>query len=539
MRRWIIVLIIVLVLGIGGYFGARNTQIGRSLVARVTGTKTTTQTAGSTATITSTVEIQPAATILQEVSASGHIELIGQTSVALASAGTINQVNINVGDVVTVGQVLLTLDTTDLERAVTRAQIAVDTALNKQAQTAKPATAAEITAAEAKLTSAKAALVDAQTPPSAAEIAAAQSSIVAAQAKYDDLVKGPSADKLTQLSADLKKAEVTVAEAQRSYDRVAWRNEVGMTSEAATLQSATIAYESAKAAYQESTAPASTADLQSALSSIKSAQKVLEDLKKKPDAASIASAEANVADAQNALDTLKTGADALSLKADQLSLQSALIDLEEAGNNLAHARVTAPISGTVLSVNAEAGQRASQGTVVVTLADPSKLKLTIDVAEVDISQIRPDQPVQIAIDAFPGRIFEGKVGYVAPSSSSTSGLIEYPVTVLLTDKDLADVRAGMTAVATISSTSRAAENSWFVPTNAISQRGNDKVVIVVRNSTNFTAKVTPGTIQGEWTVVQSPDLKAGDAVAGSVTTKINNNQPRFGPGGGGPPPGGG
>jgi membrane fusion protein (multidrug efflux system) len=244
-----------------------------------------------------------------------------------------------------------------------------------------------------------------------------------------------------------------------------------------------------------------------------------------------------VADAQNTLDNLKSGADALALKADQLALQSALIDLEEASNNLAHAQVTAPIRGTVLAVSAEVGQRANQGAVVVTLADPTLLKLTIDVAEVDISQIRANQPVQIAIDAFPGRIFEGKVAYVAPTSSSTSGLIEYPVTVLLTDKNLADVRPGMTAVATISSTNTSVVNGWFVPTNAIIQQGSDKVVIVVRNKVNVPVKVTPGTIQGEWTVVQTPDLKNGDEVAGSVTTKINNNQSGFGPGRGPPPPG--
>lgn len=53
--------------------------------------------------------------------------------------------------------------------------------------------------------------------------------------------------RLTQLSAALKKAEITLAEAQRAYDQIAWRNDVGMTSEAAALQSATIDYESAKA----------------------------------------------------------------------------------------------------------------------------------------------------------------------------------------------------------------------------------------------------------------------------------------------------
>ena len=537
MKKWITVFVIIVLLG-GGYFFATKTTLGRSLVGRVTGRSTSVRSASTTAATTAatgTVEIQPASAVVKQVSASGHIEELEQTNVAMEqTSGTINKIFVTAGDVVTAGQVLVSLDTTDLERALARSQIAVDTAVNKQAQTAKPATATELTASEAKLASAKAALIDAKTPPSAAEMAAAQSSLVAAQAKYNDLAKGPTQDKLTQLSADIKKKEVALAEAQRAYDKVAWRQDVGMTSESATLQSATIDYESAKAAYQESIAPASTSDLQSAISSIKSAQKTLDDLKKKPNASDVATAEANVADAQSNLDTLKEGADPLNITADKLSLQSALIDLEEARNNLAHARIVAPISGTVMSVAVEVGQRVEESTVLLTLADPQLLKLTIDVAESDIIQIKKDQAAEITIDAFPGKVFSGKVSDISPASSSTSGLIEYPVTVLLTDSQLDGVRPGMTSVASISETNTSvATNGWFVPTNAIKQQGDTKTVTLVRNETSSPVNVTTGTVQGEWTLVKSADLKAGDQVVGSVTTKISTNQGGFGPPGGG------
>lgn len=540
MKKWIIILVILVLVGAGGYFAVKNTALGRSLFARASGTQGTVQSIGeAAATQAATVQIQPASAIVSEVSASGNIELLEQTSVAIAVDGIVNQVNVNVGDVVTAGQVLVAINTTDLERAVSRAQIAVDTQVNNSTQTTMPPTAAEIAAAEAKLASAQAALEDAKTPPSDNEIAAAKSSVAAAWANYNDLLAGPSQDELTQLSADLKKAEVALAEAQRAYDKVAWRNESGMTSESADLQDATITYESAKAAYQQTTAAASTGDLQSAISTARSAQQNLDDLLKGPNAADIASAEANVADAQNALDDLQNGADETEMKAAELSLKSALIDLEEARNDLAQAQVTSPISGTVLSVSAAVGERVSSGTTVVTLADPRQLKLTINVAEVDISQIERDQPAQITIDAFPGKTFMGKVAYIAPSSSATSGLIEYPVTVLLTDHDLDDVRAGMTSVATIANTNTVVENGWFVPTNALKTEGEDAVVTVVRNNASVPVKVTPGNVQGEWTLVQSAELQDSDQVVGSVTTKIQENQGGFGPPGGGLGGGGG
>ncbi|MCX6046641.1 MAG: efflux RND transporter periplasmic adaptor subunit [Chloroflexi bacterium] len=547
-RTWVIIIVLVVLLGVGGYVGATRTTFGRNLLglSSTTGqtgrfSRTGTAAANGTATGsgTSTVQIQPASAVVKEVSASGHIEAQAETNVAMVlSYGTINKIYVSAGDVVTAGQILVSLDTTDLERALARSQIAVDTAVNKQAQTAKPATDTELASAEAKLASAKAALIDAKTPPSAEELAAAQSSVVAAQAKYNDLVKGPTQDKLIQLQADIKKKEVALAEAQRAYDKVKWRNDVGMTSESATMQSATIDYEAAKAAYQESIAPASSADLQSALSSIKTAQSSLADLKKKPSASGIATAEANVADAQSNLDTLKTGADSLTMKSDQLSLQSALIDLEEARNNLANAKITAPINGTVMAVDVEAGQRVAEGSVMLTLADPKQLKLTINVAESDITQIKQDQAAAITIDAFPGRTFTGQVSDISPASSSTTGLIEYPVTVVLTDQDLDAVKPGMTSVAAISETNTSLADGWFVPTDSIKKEGTDSVVTVVRNETSTPVKVTPATIQGEWTLVKSPALQANDLVLGSVTTKISTNQGGFGPPGGGPAGGG-
>lgn len=544
--RWVLILIIAVALVAGGAHFATSTTPGRALMARFTGGSQTrtgftgaARTGADTDTITTTVPVQPASAIIKEVSASGHIELNSQVDVALAVGGIVQQVHINVGDVVTKGQLLVTLDTIDLERALRRAELATKTQMNKLDQLKQQTTAADIALAEANLESAKADLADAKAGPNANELAAARSSVAAAWARYNDLLAGPSQDALTQLSADIKKKEIALANAQRTYDRVAWRNDVGMTNEAASLQQATIDHESSKAAYQEQIKPASTADLQSALSTARQAQKNLDDLLKKPTAADIAAAEAKLVDAETTLTNLKAGPDAFELTDAQLALEKALVDLEEAHANLANAKVLAPMDGAVLAVNAQVGERAGQGTVIVTLANAQQLKLTIDVAEVDISQITQGLPAQILIDAFPGQVFMGEVSYIAPTSSGTSGLINYPVTVRLIDQQLTGVRPGMTAVATIANTQTAAPDDWLVPTNAIRQQGGDTVVTVVHGEARTPIKVIPGAIQGEWTLVKSAELQAGDQVAGSVTTKINNNQFRFGPPGAGRGPGGG
>jgi len=59
-------------------------------------------------------------------------------------------------------------------------------------------------------------------------------------------------------------------------------------------------------------------------------------------------------------------------------------------------------------------------------------------------------------------------------------------------------------------------------------------VAIVRDGATLTVPVTAGTIQGEWVVVESPEIQAGDEVVGSVTTLVNEDSavPFGSPGGG-------
>ena len=153
-------------------------------------------------------------------------------------------------------------------------------------------------------------------------------------------------------------------------------------------------------------------------------------------------------------------------------------------------------------------------------------------------QIAAGQAAVVEVDALAGQTLAGEVTTIAPSSSSDSGVVYYPVTVRLTDADLSRVRPGMTAIATIQNETVA--NGWLVPTTAIRPQGDQRIVLVVKGETETPVVVTAGAIQGEWTMVESPELQAGDQVSGTLASFVNddNNNRRFGPGRGGPPGGG-
>jgi HlyD family secretion protein len=485
-----------------------------------------------------TTKIRPA-TDNAQVDAAGNIEVVSQYSAMLRVTGIVIEVPVEVGDDVAVGDLLVAMDTVDLERAVERAELNLASAQAQLDELREAADPVDIASAQASLSSAQENLAEVKAGPSAEELTAAEANLAAAQERYQELLAGQSEAELIQLGVDLQKKTLALQQAQEDYNRVAYKGDIGASAEATALQEATFDYDAAKAAYEEATAPASEADLQEALSSIQDAKHQLDTLRNQPTEAELASAEAQVASAEAQLADLLDGASESELRTAELNLAEAQLDLEEAQEDLTRARLLSPMDGTVLAVDVEEGQKVNTDSLnAVTLADLTQLELNVIVAEVDIPKVKVGQSVEISIDALPDRTFKGTVSQIVPVSESDSGVVNYPVTIRLDDENLEGVLPGMTAVATILNES--IEPGWLVPANSVREFEGENYVMVVRDEQRQRVKVTPGELQGEWMVVQSPDLQAGDEVVGQVTSFLDEDegmQRGFGPmGGGGPPP---
>lgn len=527
-KVWIIV-IIILVLAAGSFY------FRSSLTAWVSGNDSQAQAQENEAAGES-VAIRPATEIVQ-VSATGNIQLVEQQSAVFEGSGIIAEVYVAEGDEVKVGDPLLKLKTDDLERAVKQAQLALEVTRNQLDQLMEPATEADLNQAYASLASAKEALADLQAGPTEAELAAAQTSLAAAQASYQELLDGLSEAEVTQLSTDLHKAYLALDQAQQSYNEIAYRDDKGQSQQAMDLQSATIDYDAAKAAYDVATEGASSSEVQQALSSIEQARVQVESLT--PTKADLLSAEAQVASSEATLTSLLNGPTETEVHNAELSIDQAQLDLDEAQANLDEATLRATIDGIVLSIDVAVGQKTTSDlSSALIIGDLTKLELPVYVAEVDINKVELGQVVKIVVDALTDQLFQGEVSRIAPISEASSGVVNYEVTVQLKDLKIEDgVRPGMTAVATVLSDD--AEHAWLVPNNALIEFEGQQYIRLVRNGQESRIAVTPGVSQGEWTVVQSEELQAGDQVVGQVATYVDEDQQsqmRGGPFGGGPPP---
>jgi multidrug efflux system membrane fusion protein len=91
--------------------------------------------------------------------------------------------------------------------------------------------------------------------------------------------------------------------------------------------------------------------------------------------------------------------------------------------------VRAPFDGELGVRHVEVGQYLTAGTQIVTLTDLSQLYANFTVTEKDSAQLKVGQTVRIAVDAYPGRSFEGKINAIEPQIATDTRNIRVQATI--------------------------------------------------------------------------------------------------------------
>lgn len=320
---------------------------------------------------------------------SGNVVARDRVDVLAEVPGRVVALNVEVGDSVQAGDVLLEQDKAVLE-----------------ARQAQALAALEVAAAQLDLLT---------EPPTASDLEAARAAVVAAEAAYQRAVDGPTEEDLRAAEAVLRQAEAAVTQAQSAYDIVAWRSDIGALPQSLQLQHATLQAEAARAQYDKLIKGA-TADV-------------------------IAGAYAQISQARARQTALETGARDGQIRAAEAQAHQAEAALYLATLDLDKATVRAPIDGVVVTVSTEVGAQAGPGTRVFTLQSHA-VNVEIAVEEARLASLQVGQPVQIRVHAYPDRIFEGAIDLIAPALDPATRTVQ--VTIRPTG-DAADLRPGMFA----------------------------------------------------------------------------------------------
>ncbi len=258
------------------------------------------------------------------------------------------------------------------------------------------------------------------------------------------------------------------------------------------------------------------------------------------------------------------------------AVTQARASVNQAKVNLAHAVITSPIDGIVISRSVDAGQTVaasmSAPTLFILAADLTRMRVIAKLDESDIANVKEGNDVTFRVDAYPNETFTGRVSQVRLQGETVSNVVSYTTVIDVANPEL-KLKPGMTANVSV----RVAERLGVVrvpsaalrfrptaeqvaafgvkadekPASGAAAAGKGaKSASVWRFDGRTLEKVAveTGLTDGAWTEVTAGALNVGDqlvtslaaatAASAKAATRTTNSNPLMGTGMPGPPPGG-
>lgn len=157
------------------------------------------------------------------------------------------------------------------------------------------------------------------------------------------------------------------------------------------------------------------------------------------------------------------------------------LQLARAENDLAKARLVAPMDGTIISISAGEGDSIDSDTVFITIADLNKPLVQVSVDEADLQSFSVGCSAQTTFNAIENRVFDGVVTQVSPTlvtysfggMSVVQGLVELQDAALMPGQSL---RLNLNG--TVNITCNQAGGALLVPVSAINGDGTGNAFYV-------------------------------------------------------------
>jgi HlyD family secretion protein len=411
--------------------------------------------------------------LILEVSGAGYLVAASESSVGFEVSGKLAALEVNLGDQVIQGQLLAELDDADLQDALTKAQQSL----------------ADLTSPES-IANAKLAITD------------AEASVIKAQSAVNNLKYWQNDALIQNYYAKYVIAKANLDRAQQAYDNANVGEYINNAQEANIYQ----ALYNAQQAYK-------SAEYYYSLYSQKPTQRQLDAAQ-----ATLELDQANLDNAKIYLQALTTGVIPEGATGSDISnLRSAQEAVQTAEKNLEAAKLYAPISGTVMTLNATVGSTVN-GTIM-TIDDLSKGTIQFYLDSSDWTNVKVGYDVNVTFDALSGQTFTGKVTEVMPGLVSTQGSSMVEGMAQL-DKSVDEIGLPVGIDANIDVVSGEALNAVLVPVEALHKLSDGSYTIfVMENGKPVLKTIEVGLMDDTYAEIKS-GVSAGNVVTtGIVETK--------------------
>ncbi len=192
-------------------------------------------------------------------------------------------------------------------------------------------------------------------------------------------------------------------------------------------------------------------------------------------------------------------AEELGIAVAEYNIEAQKAQIDEAKEALEYTTIRSPIDGVVTRINAEVGEMVmtgtmnNPGTVIMIVADLSKMLLVAQVDEADVGKIRVGQEANIRVKAFWDQVYRGKVDHIALTyDESRSTGTKYYRTEILIEGDVNKLYTGLTADVDIFTQNHT--GVLKVPSQAILARKTDDLPMEIRNNPLVDPNKTDATV---------------------------------------------
>lgn len=132
-------------------------------------------------------------------------------------------------------------------------------------------------------------------------------------------------------------------------------------------------------------------------------------------------------------------ATAQQLEDAQNNYDNAVIQLEQAEEQLADATIKCPINGIITKKYVENGAFVNIGSPIVSIIDISKLKIKLNVSEANVYQLKTGNNAVITTSVHPGIEFSGNISFISPKGDESHN---YQVEIIIPNTSEYPLKAG-------------------------------------------------------------------------------------------------
>jgi membrane fusion protein (multidrug efflux system) len=176
--------------------------------------------------------------------------------------------------------------------------------------------------------------------------------------------------------------------------------------------------------------------------------------------------------------------------------------------------VRSPINGLVNYLHIDVGEFVDRGDPVADLVNVDKIKINVNVPELDVRYLRGGQKTMVTVDAFPDRRLTGTIDFVAYKADPATKTFHIRV---LIDNPERQIRPGM--IARVAFLRRVIPDALVVPLFALIDKGGERIVFVEKDGTAYARTVSIGIIEGDRIQIRE-GVEVGDHVIVSGQTEV-------------------